>query len=268
MPFGCVENDPTPSEKLDIVNNIYNRNIEYSSSITDKLLPIKANEAVESTRSIEVAFLKSETEETDSLMGLEQVKSVLRVYHLGGNKFKADMYKKSVANLAARFGEKLQGVINTYGEEQTIEGIRKFLDDQFWQDNGLPLPAFLKSPDRWISENGSETRYNAPQKKSRVTGLSRIPASPGPSNEQESVFLAPKPMDRLRLRAMRRNEGMVLLNSCGSDLLPKYREETAGEISDLDLDKWFLRACEEFKRLRGIEAPVSTKPVYVKGEVV
>ena len=136
---------------------IYNiNNISTASSSYDKVLSNKVDE-----RSI----LEKEKDAIIYPMGLEEVKSVLRVYHLGGNKYKADMYKKSVANLAGRFGEKLEPIIKSYGEETVIEGIRNFLQDPYWMDNGLPLPAFLKAPEKWLPGNASETRYNEPKRK-------------------------------------------------------------------------------------------------------
>ena len=99
----------------------------------------------------------------------------------------------------------------------------------------------------------------------------RFPIAPGSPVLQESASQAaavPKLVagtDLSKLRAMRRNEALVLLSSCKSKKYPEFLEQASPDkfasLSDSEVDLWFGRACDEFRRIRGVDPPVSSKPI-------
>lgn len=211
-------------------------------------------------------------------MNLESIQSVLKVYTSGGSKFKKAEFSKSVKNLTERYGVKLSAIIQDFGEESTIEGIRAFLQDSYWQENGLPLTAFLKLHYQWIpSPDATETTPSEPEKKKVPKYQKTFSASPSPSNAQQSAFktesvvtVAP-PADQSRLRVMRRNEALMILNACKSKLFNDFREKSQPgmfeNLSDIEVDDWFDRACQEFRSITGGDPPVSSRPVSAKGDL-
>lgn len=278
-----IERTNCPFSEQSITTKVDNIIISIKSSIDNTSNITMSSFAGTETSTVlpeQLSFLpigpeEEKTEQEEKSMGLDQVQSVLRVYHNGGSKHKADQYKKSVANLSARFGEQLQTIINEYGEEKTTDGIKAFMTDEFWMKNGLPIPAFLKTPWKWIeSETGSGTAPT-PRNVKRVNR--RLPIAPATPNARESAsgYLVSDPVSREqipkeKLRAMRRNEAMMFFNACGSPLIAQFREATDAEkfdqMLDKDLDSWFDVACTEFKAIKRIDAPVTTKPVFVKSE--
>lgn len=219
---------------------------------------------------------KSEKEDEGLVMGTENTRAVIQAYRRGGSKFKAKAFQKSAANLLARYGEKIEKLIQDHGEDAVIAGVENFLQDEYWIKNGLPLTAFLKSAHRWIPEpDGSPNDTFYRPSKFKKPSTARTPPSriaPGAPNEQKEGYgtreeisiSAPEP-DRERLRAMRRNEGLVIIRASGSpsagDFIREVGMEEFGKMTDVEVDCWFDRVCEEFKSLKKVSAPISSRRI-------
>lgn len=100
------------------------------------------------------------------------------------------------------------------------------------------------------------------------TGLGLDLASPATPNARESVSQEqfPKLEPSIdRLRAMRRNEGLVIIRASGSpsagDFIREVGMEEFGKMTDVEVDCWFDRVCEEFKNLKKVSAPISSRSI-------
>jgi len=213
----------------------------------------------------------SEEVEVNTDMNSDSTSTVLSAFRKGSAKFKTEQSKRNLGILVSRYGDKIGKVIEEYGEENTLEGIRAFIDDPYWQERDLPIEAFLKFPYQWTKDkDGTVTPYNASKKNPGSRYRKYSAASPASSNAQqtasriESVVSVGPPPTKDRMRVMRRNEALMLLSACKSLRWQEHKDKFNSDfwqMSDQEIDDIVDMAAAEFKTLTGRECLVVSRPL-------
>lgn len=194
----------------------------------------------------------------------DQILDLCRIYSSSGNKFKGKRFKgKSALSLSKDFGEQLEKIIQSFGEDLTREGMRRFMDDPYWRSHELPLFAFLKTPERWIPETLQDEPEGDEGVPQASEGVSMAPAASWAAKTGTAVREVPSiPVvntpNRERLRVMRRNEACSIFQAVGDEA--SIRELSAGFDSktDLEVESYFTAAVAAFEKKMKRKPPVSS----------
>lgn len=194
---------------------------------------------------------QNETKETAETMS--EAELILKRYERSPKPTKNQKFRNmKLVKLNQDFREKTEAVIAEYGYEAALAAMDAFLANDYWKENGQPLPAFFKQIDQWMGED--QIAESAPRTKSySILDTEASPIAPRGCNAQKEYFngLTPEQIRKSNM-ALRRDEALRVLKQAEH---PEY--DAAWEISCRGFDHLTVSMVESWMS-KGLEKWNST----------
>lgn len=167
------------------------------------------------------------------------------------------------------FGDKIDKLVEQYGFHTTLQAMEKFLEDPYWQSEGLQLYAFLKQSDRYLDGipgdegsliNGMDANLAVENSTTVVSPVRPYPIRPASAQATSQPIVEIVPVDLSRKKVTRRNEMLFLMQQVDEKLYHAANFETQDldEIAGSVIDSWFDRAVEAFTLKYKVTPTVTT----------
>lgn len=207
---------------------------------------------------------ESNTNEGENSMN-ENVRAILKSYDRIPKAKRDRFCRGSIATLYKNHGDAIERITEQYGTDETLAALETFKADEYWQERGLPIRAFISQIEKY-AENASRTpgRYVG---SARAEEIAPCPVS---ASNSGIVAAAPRPLfdsqDReMRARKRRRMDDVLFMVKAA---MPERVDELNKQLSDLDsvapsaIEQWFTEALASWKRQHGgFEPSLRSKPV-------
>lgn len=179
----------------------------------------------------------------------EIVNQILTAYYRAPDKLKDKRFKGSIAKLTRDFGDRLISVVQNLGSD-AVQAMENFVKDEYWSRNGLPINAFLKQAQEFVSTEKPQHTTSRPkyERKPDPTPIP-VPMIPATETARPAIHRKREALDILQMADSALFEDARRLLGVKSDLIPR----------DV-IEHWHGVAVEEFKKKHGRMPPVVTKP--------
>lgn len=199
-------------------------------------------------------------------MSSTAIQRVLRTYTDSPKNKRDKRFQKSTTALEREYGDRIQALISQFGEEETIEGMRKFLTDAYWLERGLPLPAFIKSPEKYVPEGSTPPRDTftplpVTPRAPKVAKTPIVESVSDPAFTPSSAGVSPEALERAR--RFRLNEAISILAQCGSPRLAEVRGLDLEGLSNEGIELILSEALVAYLAETGRPWLETTKPLRV-----
>lgn len=207
---------------------------------------------------------ESTTNEGENPMN-ENVRAILKSYDRIPKAKRDRFCRGSIATLYKNHGDAIERITEQYGEEETLQAMEEFKADEYWQERGFPIRAFLSQIEKY-SKNASRTHG----RHEGSTQVEKIAPCPVSASNPAIVMAAPRPLfdsqDReMRARKRRRMDDVLFMVKAA---MPERVDELNKQLADLDsvapsvIEQWFTEALASWKRQHGgFEPSLRSKPV-------
>lgn len=196
----------------------------------------------------------------------EAVRAVLKSYDRIPKAKRDRFCRSSIATLYKNHGDAIERIVEQYGEEETLQAMEEFKADEYWQERGFPIRAFLSQIEKY-SKNANRN----PGGYGRSTQAEEIDSCPVSASNPAIAAVAPQPLfdslDReMRSRKRRRMDDVLFLARTG--MPGRLNELTRCIALGLDaiepsvIEQWFSEAHSHWKaKHNGAEPPIRTRPL-------
>jgi hypothetical protein len=174
--------------------------------------------------------------------------------------------KGSASRLFQNWADKFKGIVEDVGEEALV-AMENFLQDEYWQAKGFPLPAFKSQYKKYLSSQEPEDQSEIQTKpksspKAPPSGDRGYAANSFAYTDHHPIAFVQPPDATGAI--LRKREALDILQHIGGDLEANCRAEIGSKIDDSMhqlVESWHQRACAAYRESRNRDYPIQTEPI-------